>query len=56
MKLRTHLFVLRSVDPATLTRWCRDCPLPERNQIHDVPERDNEEREAENRKVGERDE
>lgn len=37
------------------TRWCSVCNLPEANAIHNMPERDEDERQAEERKMGERD-
>ena len=54
-RVRRHLFVAAGV-----TDWsgrqvaCRDCPLPQDNEIHEVPELSDEHRAAVARRVGER--
>lgn len=55
VKAGRHVFV-----PSGVTDWhgdevgCRDCPLPESNEIHQVRELDDEQRAAEKRRTGER--
>ena len=56
-RVRRHLFVAAGV-----TDWsgrqvaCRHCPLPQGHEVHRVPELSDEQRAAELRRVGERDE
>lgn len=42
------------VDDPEWEGYCLGCHLPERNAIHDVPERTDEDREHEQRRTGER--
>jgi len=34
-------------------KWCLDCPLPEDNEAHDIPEVSDEQRQHEARRLGE---
>jgi len=53
-KTRKHVFVDNPPmrDPRTGQQWCL-CGLPADNAVHDLPERSDEEREAEMRRLGE---
>ena len=41
-------------DPATGVQYCGRCHLPASNAIHDLPERSEQEREHEQRRIGDR--
>lgn len=42
------------VDPQRGVHYCGTCFLPSTNAIHEMPERDEEERQHEQRRIGER--
>lgn len=57
VRIGRHPFVSSGVtDWRGQPRECRDCPLPRDNEIHDMPEIPPEQREAEERRLGEREE
>ena len=43
-----------NTDPIDRRQWCLRCNLPDNNRIHQLPETDDEVREHEARRVGER--
>ena len=42
------------IDPITGVRWCKTCNLPDSNAIHNLPERSEDEKAVEARRIGER--